>query len=55
MELLEKGAPESAEVGVLGIVNLSNAPRINTSADTLPVDFNLLLRTNYSKWHKCLE
>lgn len=47
----EQRAPQSAEIGVLGIVNLYYSPRVNTAADVDTIDFNFLLGAHNGKGH----
>lgn len=53
--LLEQSRAESAEVGVLWVVDLCQTPRVDTSADKLAIHLNLFLRTNDGKWKKNLQ
>ena len=49
--LLEQGAPKAAEVTVLGIVDLRNAPRVDSSTDRLAIHLNFLLGANDRERH----
>ena len=52
---VEKCAPQAAEVGVLGVVDLDDAPRIDACTDELAVNFNLVLGTDNGKRHEGTE
>ncbi len=49
--LLKQSTPEAAEVTVLRVVNLGNPPRVDPSTDGLPVNLNLLLRSDDGERH----
>lgn len=53
--LLEESTSESAEVRMLGVVDFRNTPRVDTSSDGLPINFNFFLGTNNGKGKKSLE
>lgn len=52
---LQQSAPEATEVGVLGVVDLGNTPRIDPSTNKLTVQFNFLLRTDNGERHHSLS
>lgn len=53
--ILEQGRAETAEVRVLGVVDLRIAPRVDTSTDELAVDLNFLLGANDAEREKVLS
>ena len=51
----QQSAPQTAEVGMLGVVDLGDAPGINTRSDELSIDLNLFLGANDCEWHESLS
>lgn len=51
---VEEGGTESSKVRVLGVVDFDYSPRVATSANHLPVDFDFFFRANDGKGEESL-